>query len=378
MKILAAVVLPPVVMLIAFVVFLGSLHPGITVKYNGETIFFRNYQPNAYDGGKNLRIIVPIDLLAVKLGATASMDKSGKALTVSKGINTVVFQDGSINATVNGRPKALYVQPVFKDSHVFASVGFLAENLGKAVYWESKTSSMNIIDIQNELSEKKNISEEYVSVDSFSIKSDRIVLKKTGAGSSTVEQTIDEKLNPSINRQLTKLIQYLAGEGNFLYIHSRGEEKGKPAEPGSIRVAIAPSRSDAVYDRLVMSLDFYEKSPANPRKQWGQKKFSQNAFVKFDIYNARNKEGDSGSVFEPGSLYEYKFKLAMLALFGENTGLNIYEYMKGELVNINEEDRGETGDYFKTRRFDNIRVDMVYKGGQQADGSVHTYFSYQK
>ena len=110
---------------------------GVTVVVNGNTMQFD--QPPVEQGG---RVFVPLRGIFEQLGATV-VYQNGTINATGDGRN-VSLHIGSTDATVNGQPQTLDSPPFVEGSRTLVPLRFVAQALGANVDWNNNTSTVTI------------------------------------------------------------------------------------------------------------------------------------------------------------------------------------------------------------------------------------------
>jgi len=110
---------------------------GVTVIVNGTTMSFD--QPPVEQAG---RVFVPLRGVFEQLGASV-VYQNGTINATGDG-RTVSLQIGSNQATVNGQPQTLDSPPFVEGSRTLVPLRFVAQALGASVDWNNNTSTVTI------------------------------------------------------------------------------------------------------------------------------------------------------------------------------------------------------------------------------------------
>jgi Copper amine oxidase N-terminal domain len=110
---------------------------GVTVVVNGSTMQFD--QPPVEQAG---RVFVPLRGIFEQLGASV-VYQNGQINATGDGRN-VSLQIGSTNATVNGQTQTLDSPPFVEGSRTLVPLRFVAQALGANVDWNNNTSTVTI------------------------------------------------------------------------------------------------------------------------------------------------------------------------------------------------------------------------------------------
>ncbi|HTV93997.1 MAG TPA: copper amine oxidase N-terminal domain-containing protein [Verrucomicrobiae bacterium] len=110
---------------------------GVTVIVNGTTMSFD--QPPVEQAG---RVFVPLRGVFEQLGASV-VYQNGQINATGDG-RTVSLQIGSTQATVDGQPQTLDQAPFVQGSRTLVPLRFVAQALGASVDWNNNTSTVTI------------------------------------------------------------------------------------------------------------------------------------------------------------------------------------------------------------------------------------------
>lgn len=324
----------------SFFILIGFIQPEIKIKYNGKEVSSESAKPLMSDDGQNAGIIAPVDLIAPNIGATATISKDAKSIVVKKSADTLVFFDGKNTATVNGREKVMPVKALYKDTHFYIPVRFLGEILGKTVFWESRSSCLNIFDSLNNGFALDKDAREYISVDNFKVASDKLIFYNgTNASKVKLDYALEEKLNPNINRQIYNMAKLLADKSYYLNIEYNTKTEDNTLNPvPCVSLSLAKTKAD-VQKNCLFSFTFYEKTPISPKKVWKHKGFNQNSLIKLELNRLFETEKPEKSWID--QFYENRLKLAFVALFNETTGLEISDHIIEEYNKIRNDTVGK-------------------------------------
>lgn len=116
---------------------LAQQNAGVTVVVNGSTMQFD--QPPLEQAG---RVFVPLRGIFEQLGASV-VYQNGQINATGDGRN-VALQIGSTNATVNGQTQTLDSPPFVEGSRTLVPLRFVAQALGANVDWNNNTSTVTI------------------------------------------------------------------------------------------------------------------------------------------------------------------------------------------------------------------------------------------
>lgn len=132
-----AVLAAATVAALAFPSAAGLAQSSVTVIVNGQTMQFD--QPPIVRSG---RVFVPLRGVFEQLGASV-VYANGQINATGNG-RTVSLTIGSTQATVNGQQQILDVAPFIVGSRTLVPLRFIAQSLGAAVDWNDSTSTVTI------------------------------------------------------------------------------------------------------------------------------------------------------------------------------------------------------------------------------------------
>lgn len=115
----------------------GLAQSSVTVNVNGQTMNFD--QPPIVRSG---RVFVPLRGVFEQLGASV-VYANGQINATGNG-RTISLNIGSTQATVNGQQQVLDVAPFLVGSRTLVPLRFIAQSLGAAVDWNDQTSTVTI------------------------------------------------------------------------------------------------------------------------------------------------------------------------------------------------------------------------------------------
>lgn len=133
------------ILLICLIIFtsfsLGNASAGITLKIDGEKI---NYNPAPFVDSKTNRTLVPLRLIAEKMGAVVNWNGEFKLITIDLRRTTVTIKVGNSFAYVNSTEKKLEQPAIIVKDRTFVPLRFVSEALGAKVDWDEITNTINI------------------------------------------------------------------------------------------------------------------------------------------------------------------------------------------------------------------------------------------
>lgn len=175
----------------------------------------------------------------------------------------------------------------------------------------------------------------------------------------------ETKLNPDINRQLYELTKVLTSDRDYTYLQYASEFSNLPS---SILFKYAFSQENALVDFNYFDFVFFENKPFDAKKGWNTSKFSDSAFLQFNLGKLWDKFNGSWS----DQYYEKKLRDSMIALFGKNNGVDIYKYLFEYYIKVKNAPDDVYSKARESKTFGNIKVDFCMDNS----ALLMFYFSY--
>jgi hypothetical protein len=113
----------------------------ISVVLNNEKLLFDS-EPFVDLSSK--RTMVPLRVIAEKLGAVVGWDQTAQMITVTKDGSVVKLQNNSASALLNSIETTLDTKVVVRDNRTFVPLRFITTAFGGEIAWDSKTSTASI------------------------------------------------------------------------------------------------------------------------------------------------------------------------------------------------------------------------------------------
>ena len=110
----------------------------ITIKLNGEQIYFNDTQPQIVNG----RTMIPLRGLFEKIGATVTWNNINKSVIIEDDLNKLVFYVNSKQYIENKQIKTLDVAPCIINERTLIPIRFLAEGLDFDISWDNTTKTV--------------------------------------------------------------------------------------------------------------------------------------------------------------------------------------------------------------------------------------------
>lgn len=117
----------------------ASTNP-VIVTIDGEAVQFGDQQPFKENG----TTLVPVRILAEKLGFELEWNDESRTVTVSE-LNTAIrLEIGEKTAIANGTTHLLPVEPKIINQVAYAPLRFIAEEFGLTIAWDAGTNAVTI------------------------------------------------------------------------------------------------------------------------------------------------------------------------------------------------------------------------------------------
>ena len=114
---------------------------GVTLKIDGEKV---NYDPAPYIDSKTNRLLVPLRLIAEKMGAVVNWEGKYKLITIDLRKTTITIKIGNTYAYLNNIEKSLEQPATIVNDRTFVPLRFVSEALGAIVDWNEPNKTVNI------------------------------------------------------------------------------------------------------------------------------------------------------------------------------------------------------------------------------------------
>lgn len=112
-------------------VFLGEMPAPIKVLVNGKNVLF-DQNPKIING----RVMVPMRAILEQMGVLIEWDNSTNTLTAKKDNKTLLLQQDSATAIMDGQPIGMDVPVQVIEGRTFAPTRYIAEWLGAKINWD--------------------------------------------------------------------------------------------------------------------------------------------------------------------------------------------------------------------------------------------------
>lgn len=339
----------------------------VKVALDGTVLKFTDAQPYLDANGK---VMVPLRFVGETLGATVKPD--GRTITVTQEGVEAVLTIGNRTATVNKRDVNLGTVSVIKGSRTFVPLRFVSEVFGRRVLWDGKNSTAHIWNVTGlAVLEKesvrpewgKDMAPEHVSYDLFDISNGKLTFENSSIwnGASYKGYTFKETRFPDANKKFITALQLMADEKNYTEVMYYPKYDSMRAY-ASLIYSRSPGarRNGDYYFGFSINETAYTESHA-----------SKKVFANLGLNSLFWEEDTKGTRIVP--YVENRFRIATVALFGESTGLKIFNYAM-ELYNTmtSREKRTAIQNTTLTKKIDDIQVDFSNIGG------VTIYLSFSK
>ncbi len=101
----------------------------------------------------NNRTLVPVRVIAERLGADVHWEQSTETVTIRRDEDVLILTIGSPEVYVNGRKYILDTEPLIRDKRTMVPIRFISERLGASVFWDEKTNTVYIDSAVSRLTE---------------------------------------------------------------------------------------------------------------------------------------------------------------------------------------------------------------------------------
>lgn len=372
-QVLSITILPILFALIFFVI-VGFIQPDIKIKYNGETIFLDDSKPLYYDDARISTVLVPVDIVANKMGDKLSFDFNSKTMLIKSDKYIVKFTDKSKDVYVNNVLKTSPTNVSFTNGHVYAPLRFFCDSLGRNVYWDSTACTINIFDSHSSDIFNYVYASDFVSNDTFKMQPNKLFFYNNSSNFKLKPDYLPEqKVNPNINKQIYSLTNVIVDPVYYTDIKYVSASDNKDDSNPYVSISIDKKAEDNDIQKNYFKFSFYDKKAINLQEEFNRKDVSTKAVIKLEINDLMLR--GIASKAETKEILNERLKLSLIALFGESTGLNISEFLSGEYSKLIENKGSNYVNYIKNRRFDNVNVNAFYNYDGQPANSLQVYFS---
>jgi len=371
---LMSIILFPLFFAFIFFSLIGSIQPGVIIKYNGEMVFLEDSKPIYYDDEKVTSILVPADILAKKMGDNIVLNLDSKTMTIKNEKYTMRMNDNSKDIYVNNVLKTAPIPVTFKDDHVYVPLRFFYNSLGKNIYWDSSTTTVNIFDSHVQGFLNYIYASDFVSNENLKVQPNKVYFYNNNSDYKlTPEYLPEQKLNPLINTQIYNLTNAIIDPAYYTLIdYIPAKDASGRAQP-YINFIAFERKNNSAEQMYFFNFKFYEKRGFNLKEKTMQKDLTTNASLMLQIKSLEN-EGSVTRVEDKNILKE-RLRLSIISIFGENVGLEISSYLEEEYNRFMLSDEKNTENYKRVRRFDKVRVDVLYNFDGEPENTLQVYFS---
>jgi Copper amine oxidase N-terminal domain. len=371
-QVLSITILPILFALIFFMI-VGFIQPNIKIKYNGETIFLDDSRPLYYDDVRISTILVPVDIIATKMGDKLYFDFDSKTLIIKSDKYIVKFTDNSKDVYVNNLLKTSPTNISFKNGHVYAPLRFFCDSLGRNVYWDSSASIINIFDSHSYDIFNYVYASDFVSNDSFKMQPNKLFFYNDSSNLKMKPDYLPEqKINPNINKQIYGLTSVIVDPAYYTDIRYVAANEIKDDSNPYVSISISTKDNDSK-QKNYFNFSFYDKKAINLQEEYTRRDVSTKSVIKLEI-NDLMLCGTSSKA-ETKDILKERLKLSLIAIFGETTALNISEFLNAEYIKLIDTKGSNYVNYVKNRRFDNASINLFYNYDGQPANSMEVYFS---
>lgn len=173
------------------------------------------------------------------------------------------------------------------------------------------------------------------------------------------------ELNPDINRMVYDLTKSLISDNHYVittYVPGISDSSGY-TQPNIAHVALSKDAGYAFNSSFFFHFWFHEDKPANVKQSYKYDKFSDKAIITLDLSKLWWSFNEDGSRYNPSidgwvqDFYADKLKKSFIVLFGENTGIKVYDYVVDMYIKARISSKDIRNKRFTTT-IDNIQVDL--------------------
>jgi len=190
---------------------------------------------------------------------------------------------------------------------------------------------------------------------------------------SFTDVELSKKLNPKIDKQLYNLIKYSIDENDYSEMVLTGY-----GDPDWSRVIYSHTKSErrAANGSQEWMFIFREMKPSNIKQSYPESKLkhSENAPIYLQLGSVwRDRSPNEGHI---DWRFANKLRMNFIAIFGDEAGHKIYEYVLNEYIKYREAGSADsTGrvNVFKVKDIDNIHIDYI----TGTNAILNFYFSYR-
>ena len=364
----------PIIFALIFFILVGFIQPDTKIKYNGETIFLDDSKPLYYDDSHISTVLIPVDIIAKKMGDKLSFDFDSKTLTIKSDKYFVKLSDNSRDVYVNNVLKTSPTYISFKNGHVYAPLRFFCDSLGRNVYWDSTACTINIFDSHSTDIFNYIYASDFVSNDTFKMQPNKLFFYNNSSSLKLKPDYLPEqKINPNINRQIYNLANVIVDPTYYTDIKYISSDESDDDSNPYVFVSVNTRKDDNILEKNYFNFSFFDKKAINLQTDFNRKDVSNKAAIKLEI-NSLNLSGTSTKA-EYKDILKERLKLSLIALFNENTGLAISEFIDSEYSKLMDNKTTNYTNYVKNRRFDNVTINLFYNYDGQPINSLQIYLS---
>jgi len=179
---------------------------------------------------------------------------------------------------------------------------------------------------------------------------------------------LEENFNPRLNKQVYDLMRVLVGEEKYVFIfNSHGHEDDRDRVVFHYSHNVNNAHAGINYFSIVFSETEGFNNKANYHN--AHQGFSENAAITLNLVKLFDRYSQDGWL-KP--FYAKKLKDSMVVLFGEDTGIKIFDYIINQYMTRQESQIRE--EEYKVKVIDNIQIDLYIAPG----GVGHYAFTYLK
>lgn len=209
----------------------------------------------------------------------------------------------------------------------------------------------------------------HASTQTFTVKDGKLVFSPTGEPNASLKYHLNSVVNPYINEQVYAAAKVISGKKYYTVLW-RKPASGGAGSNVSLQYYYANQGTAPDPNSAFFIFNFDESAPYNAQKDWKYNPFSTSAVISLDVSHLF-----VGSQYPTTPYLVNKLKESLIAIFGQNTGGKIADYVYGKyLIDINYFHKyHQTQSVKEVKTCNNIEIDYVDDKGSQS-----FYFSYVK
>ena len=316
----------------------------------------------------NGRTLYPFRELLESLGAQVSYDGATKTAIATYDGTVLKFSIGSNTYYVNDAAKTMDTKAMIDPAsgRTYIPIRYAFEALGYTVQWitSEKHDEIRIYNLGdysvpddqsflNKYYNSQHTDNMYYDLDTTN---KRIVFKDEYSSVPYKDVTLGTTINPDINRQVYELTKVLADDNQYVYTYYMPQIGA--GDTSHVVVSFAKGLVQVGINATYFEYYFQDKTYFNAKADSGRADFSDKSFLRLALNQLF--WGVDGQDHQSKTFYEKKLRDSLVALFGETTGVDIYQYVYEQY--IRERASEDIAYYYykglkDTKTFSNIKVD---------------------